>query len=98
MKKTYSMIAFVLMTMAGISHGQVLVTPGSMGVWSFGSADGNGDTTNANSADVTMMVNGPATPPLGSGSAELATASGAGSDGVFISTNSYDGVKLSALT
>jgi hypothetical protein len=44
------------------------------------------------------MVTGPATPPLGTGSAHLATNPGFGDGAEIIATNNFDGTSLSAIT
>ncbi len=70
-----------------------------MGDWAFANSDVNG-TVGANSTGVGAMVTGPATPPLGVGSANLATGNGtAGGDGAAILSNSgFAGVALSSIT
>lgn len=77
----------------------VVVSPSSMGNWTFVNADGNG-TVGANPGATGQMVNGPATPPAGTGSANLATGNGTtGGDGASILANSgYKGVALSSIT
>jgi hypothetical protein len=66
--------------------------------WSFGSFNADTDVFPGDPSDTTAMVTGPATPPLGTGSAELATGPGEGQDGVFITSSVLDGVKLANLT
>jgi PEP-CTERM motif len=94
-----NLVATLVLTMlAGVSFGSpVVVSPGNMGVWSFGTADNTG-TPPGNPGDIAQMVNGPAAPPLGTGSAQLATAPGHGDEAAFISTSAYDGIALSNLT
>jgi hypothetical protein len=93
-----AIIVVLCTALAGVSRGTpVVVSPGNMGVWSFGTADNNGNPP-GNPGDVAQMVNGPATPPLGTGSAELATAPNHGDEAAFISTSAYDGIALSNLT
>jgi hypothetical protein len=77
----------------------VLVDPADMGTWAFANSDVN-RTVGNNTTGVGQMVTGPATPPLGSGSANLATGNGAaGGDGAEILSNTaYAGVALSSLT
>jgi hypothetical protein len=94
---TSILAASVLLVSNARSYGQIIeVTPGNMDGWAFGSFSTTSDPVNP--GDITELVDGPATPPLGSGSAELATASGAGGDAVFIESSVLDGVKLSNLT
>ena len=61
----------------------IVVSPSNMGNWAFDHRDANGDL-DANSNGIGQMVNGPATPPLGTGSAQLATGDG---------TNNGDGAQ-----
>ena len=77
----------------------VNVTPASMGGWSFNSRDSSG-AVNSDPGAVGAMVTGPATPPFGTGSANLAVGNGTlGGDGAEeLSTAGLDGTKLSALT
>jgi hypothetical protein len=83
---------------AGFAKAQIILTPISMDGWYFGETDPNGDPSAANPGDVGAIVNGPASPTGGVGSAELATAAGAGDDGVFLSTDALDGLPLADLT
>jgi hypothetical protein len=81
------------------AHGQVIdVTPANMEGWSFGSFNADTDAFPGSPTDVTELVNGPGTPPLGAGSAELATGAGEGQDGVFLTSSVLDGVSLASLT
>jgi hypothetical protein len=83
------------------SAGTIQVTPDSMGTWAFTNLD---DSFNAgtNTTAVGAMVTGPATPPLGTGSANLATGNGTmgGGGGEILNTTSYDGggTLLSSIT
>lgn len=98
-----SAIAAVLIGTAGMATqamaSTVLVTPSNMGSWAFANSDVNGTVAN-NPTGVGQMVTGPATPPLGTGSANIATgAGGAGGDGAeILSTTGYTGTLLSSLT
>jgi hypothetical protein len=85
--------------LAASARADVVVTPTSMGDWAFANADVNGTVGN-NPTGVGQMVTGPATPPLGIGSANLATGNGTtGGDGAEILSNTdYAGVALSSLT
>ena len=66
----------------------VTVTPNNMQGWAFFDDKGNGGTG--------VMVPGPATPPLGAGSAELAVT--ALNQGYALGTGAYVGTPLSAIT
>jgi len=81
------------------SAGVVTVTPSSMGDWAFTNADGNSLVGN-NPTGNGSMVNGPATPPAGTGSANLATGNGTtGGDGAeILASSGYAGVALSSIT
>src|SRR5271167_2061391 len=92
-------VGFALLSLpAGVHASVVLVTPSSMGNWSFANSDGNGLVGN-NPTGSGAIVTGPATPPLGTGSANLATGNGTtGGDGAEILSNTgYAGVALSSL-
>jgi hypothetical protein len=78
---------------------QVEVTPSNMNGWTLNSFDGNGNIVNSGPYDGTAaMTTGPATPPLGVGSAHLATPVGAGDGAAAIATESYDGTPLASIT
>ncbi len=88
-------LALAMVATPTFAAGTVIVYPGNMDGWSFHKFDGNFMPTTAGTAE---MVNGPATPPLGTGSAHLATAPGAGDGSAQIGSSDYDGVKLSQIT
>ena len=77
----------------------VVVTPSSMGDWAFDHRD-SGGAVDSNSNGVGAMVNGPATPPLGTGSANLATGNGAanGDGAQELRSTAYNGVLLRDIT
>lgn len=81
------------------ARADVLVTPANMNGWSVNSRDSSG-AVNSNPGAVGAMVTGPAAPPLGTGSAQLAAGNGtAGGDGAEeLSTAGYTGVALSSIT
>ena len=91
--------AAVLPSLSLEARADVLVSPGNMNGWSFNSRDSSG-AVNPNPGSVGAMVTGPATPPLGTGSANLAAGNGtAGGDGAEeLSTAAYNGVALSSIT
>jgi hypothetical protein len=67
--------------------------------WTLNSFDNTGAIVNSGPYFGTAaMVTGPATPPLGTGSAELATPTGAGDGAAAIATEQFDGTKLSSIT
>ncbi len=77
----------------------VVVSPANMEGWSFQSFDGNfAPVSSGNYLGTAQMVNGPGTPPFGTGSANLATNPGYGNGGEALSTQAYDGTALSAIT
>ena len=75
------------------------VTPTSMGNWSFDNRDANG-IVGAEATASGGMVTGPATPPVGTGSANLATGNGTtGGDGAEeIRNTGYVGLALSSIS
>lgn len=84
------------------SAATVNVTTTNMGDWAFNNRDNSSPVrlVNANSTAFGGMVTGPATPPLGTGSAELATGNGTtGGDGSEELRNTfYNGTKLNTIT
>ncbi len=90
----FSMVAMIL-AICSLAHADVIVTPSSMDGWAFLITDpdvnyGAGDA-------VADMVNGPATPPLGSGSAHFNTGSD-GSQSAQLRNSSWAGTRIDALT
>jgi hypothetical protein len=75
----------------------VVVSPGNMDGWAFLTTDNNG-LPGGDAGNIGQMVNGPASPPLGTGSAQLATASGHGDESAQIRNTQYAGLALSNLT
>lgn len=73
---------------AGATPATVLVTPHNMQGWAFFDDNGHGG--------VGQMANGPASPPLGSGSAELAVS--ATNQGYALGTGAYAGTPLTQIT
>jgi hypothetical protein len=75
------------------------VTPTSMGTWAFNNRDAGGNI-GAEATASGGMVTGPATPPLGTGSANLATGNGVtGGDGAEELRNTgYVGLALSSIS
>jgi hypothetical protein len=79
----------------------VVVSPTTLNGWELGSFDYDA-TTNTTYPDATAgteaLVPGPATPPAGIGSAELATNPGRGDSGSVISTDNFNGDSLGSIT
>jgi hypothetical protein len=74
-----------------------VVTPSNMGSWSFVFNE-TGDDLPCPSCQNGSMVTGPATPPLGVGSAMIGTTTGNGDGAASIATSSLNGIALGALT
>jgi PEP-CTERM motif len=74
----------------------VVVDPSNMNGWTLNAFDDTGAINP--SAGTAEMVTGPATPPLGVGSAHLATAPGFGDGAAAIATEGYDGTLLNTIT
>lgn len=91
-----------LLAAMSVSRGfadQVNVTPSNMNGWTLNSFDDNGNIVNSGPyLGTAAMAPGPATPPLGTGSAHLATPVGAGDGAAAIATENYDGTLLSSIT
>ncbi|MGH7045790.1 MAG: PEP-CTERM sorting domain-containing protein [Stellaceae bacterium] len=98
MRTALAAISAVLVSTSA-ARADVVVTPLNMGSWAFANSDGNGVIGN-NPTGVGQMVTGPATPPAGIGSANLATGNGtSGGDGAeVLSTTAYAGTLLSDLS
>ena len=91
-------LLFAICLTAGLGMAQnVVVTPGNMDGWSFYSTDSSGVLgTGSNTG---QMVTGPATPPLGTGSANFITAPGGGDGSEQLrGGSSFDGTLISSLT
>jgi hypothetical protein len=94
-----SVIAAIGLTPTASVAATVVITPISMGSWAFDHRDLNGDLdSNANGTG--QLVNGPATPPLGTGSAQLATGNGTtnGDGAQELRNTGYNEVALSTIT
>lgn len=91
---TLALLGFVV---PSVSAATITVTSSNLSGWtlyetavSSNAAGSNGGTAN--------FVNGPATPPLGTGSAHLQTGVGFGDSSVQLRNNSWAGVLISSLT
>jgi len=81
--------ALALVVSGGAAASAVVpVSPLDMHGWAFVDDNGNGGTG--------ALVGGPATPPLGSGSAELAVS--ASNQGYILATGAYAGTRLADIT
>src|SRR4051812_33801427 len=91
-------ILLVLFTFAGLAAADttVVVTPVNMDGWAFYSTDDTG-VINSGSASGGMVF-GPATPPLGAGSANLMTGPGAGDGSEQLRNSDRSGTRIDALT
>jgi hypothetical protein len=81
-------VAALLVTGTAVAATPVPVVPGNMQGWAFFDDNGNGGTG--------ALVNGPATPPLGAGSAELAVPNS--NQGYALGNAAYAGTRLDAIT
>lgn len=93
-------LALVLGATAIVAHsasaGMVNVSPGNMDGWAFYTTDSSGII--GTGTGTAAMVNGPATPPLGTGSAQLRTAPGAGDGSVQMRNSAWAGTRIDSLT
>jgi len=89
-------LALVVFASSLAQAATVQVTPGNMGTWAFYSTDSSGAINTGSNTG--QMVNGPATPPLGTGSANLQTASGGGDGSEQLRNSDWAGTPLSSLT
>lgn len=92
-------VVFALGCMAAAVTAQaavVVVTPANMDGWAFYQTDSSGIIgTGTGTGDI---VSGPATPPLGTGSAHLMTAAGAGDGSVQLRNSDWAGTRIADLT
>ena len=92
-------IPMILATMAFCASARavtVVVTPSNLGDWSLHSTDSSG--TVGTGTATAELVNGPATPPLGIGSAHLMTGPGAGDGSAQLRNDAWAGTLLADLT
>lgn len=93
--KHFLVAAVLIGFMAAAKASVVVVSPSNMNGWSFWQTD---DVTYASApgfnGDSGQMVTGPATPPLGTGSANLSTTLAGGNGASRITTAAYDGQSL----
>lgn len=74
----------------------VVVSPGNMGSWTFLNRDGG--TANVKTPTTGSMVNGPATPPAGTGSANLTLPANNGGDDSALRSTGFSGTQLTSIT
>jgi hypothetical protein len=88
--------------LASASHAQtVVVSPANMNGWALNTFDPTGNivTGTGGTYDGTATLDyGPATPPLGVGSAHLATPVGEDDGAAAIATDNFDGTPLASIT
>jgi len=89
-------VALVICSAIHAQATTTVVTPGNMDGWTFYSTDSSG--TVGTGTAITGMVTGPATPPLGTGSAQLETGAGAGDGSAQLRNSDWSGTSLSNLT
>jgi hypothetical protein len=95
--KTFPLIVGSLL-IAGIATGAtVVVDPNNPNGWAFETTDADGNNAPAN-GNTAQFVVGPAVPPGGTGSAQLATAMNQGDTSSQIRNTLYDGVRVADLT
>jgi PEP-CTERM motif len=91
--------AALTVTAYSMADSIVEVTPANLNGWTLNSFDASGNIVNSGPyLGTAALVTGPATPPLGVGSAQLATPVGAGDGAAAIATESYDGTLLTSIT
>lgn len=93
---TLGLLASALFTVSA-QAAVITVTPGNMDGWAFYTTDNGGLIAGPSSATA-EMVNGPATPPLGTGSAHLMTGAGNGDESAQMRNSTWAGTRLDALT
>jgi len=97
MKTNLIIIGAICVVMASVSFGDtVVVSPSNMDSWAFYTTDDSGIIGTGTGTG--EMVTGPATPPLGTGSAHLMTAANYGDGSVQLRNSSWAGTRIDALT
>jgi hypothetical protein len=98
MKRMIPFLTVVLTFVASCSvfAGITLVTPSNMDGWTFYTTDNNFNVGPGNGSY--GIVTGPATPPLGSGSAYMATAANHGDEEVQLRNTDWAGTPIASLT
>lgn len=89
--------ATLTLTSAGsVDAATIVVTPGNMDGWAFYVTDSTGIVGTGSGTGA--MVDGPATPPLPTGSAHLAPPAGNGDESVQLRNSGWAGTRIDALT
>ena len=88
--------ALLALAPAAQASGTIVVKPSSLDGWAFNTTDDTGAVPSLYGAGGGFVA-GPATPPLGTGSAHLFTGTDGGESAQFRNTG-YDGVPLASLT
>ena len=94
--KWFSVVTILSLAIATPAFADILVTPSNMGDWSFSFLDNN--FVSCANCQVGQIVTGPATPPLGVGSANISTTAGNGGGASTIGTTGFNGTSLSELS
>jgi hypothetical protein len=81
---------------AALADSVVVVSPSDMGGWTFVNRDGN--TGDVKTPTTGSMVNGPDTPPAGTGSANLTLPTNNGGDSSALRGSGFAGIALTSLT
>ena len=95
-RRIFTALAIALGTSTSASAATVQVTPANMNGWAFYTTDSSGLVGTGNAT--AEMVNGPASPPLGTGSAHLATTPGGGDGSAQLRNDGWAGIRIDALT
>ncbi len=93
------LVLTIVLSVLAVARSQaavVLVDPTNLNGWAFNTTDNNG--TVGLGSGTGDFVTGPATPPIGTGSAHLQTPAGGGDQSVQLRNTSWAGTSLSALT
>jgi hypothetical protein len=93
-----AVVSAMLLASETVGAAVVVVSPANMNGWTFYTTDVNGAVGMGSGTDTAQMVTGPATPPLGTGSANLATGSGHGDESAQMRTRDWAGTPLADLT
>jgi hypothetical protein len=88
----------VLLAVAATAGANTVVYPANMDSWAFYLTDNNGIINQGSGTGVAQMVLGPASPPLGTGSANLATGAGHGDESAQLRNSGWVATRIDALT
>lgn len=96
MRKLAAFCGIGLAAFSVFAKADTVVSANGQAGWNFYSTDSSGNVNTG--ANFGAIVTGPGTPPLGTGSAELKTATGGGDGSEQLRNANYNGVALSSLT